>query len=395
MMTSTDKSNWPKDKWKEFILEEKGRCLNDIYIYSDRMIITYNNNEKGLSELAVIKLSNPEEMITIQMPEQAYSVSLLGDCDHTSTKVKISLETPISPSQIFDLDLTTGQITLKHTESTPNFASNNYVLKREYAQSRDGDMIPLTIVHKKGLELDGSNPAFVYGYGSYGHGMSPYFSSSKFALIERGFVYCIAHIRGGDEKGHSWYLAGKLNNKLNTFNDYIDSCEYLIDKKYTAKKLIAANGGSAGGLLMGAVTNMRPDLFKVVVADVAFVDVINTISDDSLPLTPPEWEEWGNPIESKEDFNYMLQYSPYDNIAKQNYPAMLYNSGISDEQVTYWEPTKMVAKLREFKTDHNDLVLNMKMHAGHAGASKKYEFLEEIAFSYTFILKQFGMTEIT
>ena len=182
-----------------------------------------------------------------------------------------------------------------------------------------------------------------------------------------------------------------MHNKLNTFHDYIDSCKYLVAKNYTSENMIAAHGGSAGGLLMGAVANMRPDLFRAVIADVAFVDVINTISDPSLPLTPPEWEEWGNPIENKEDFEYMMSYSPYDNVKSQKYPAMLFNSGISDEQVTYWEPTKMIAKLREMKTDSNDLLLNMKMHAGHSGASKKYEWIEEIAFNYAFLLKQFDL----
>ena len=201
----------------------------------------------------------------------------------------------------------------------------------------------------------------------------------------------MAHIRGGDDKGYNWYLDGKMHKKMNTFNDFIDSCEHLIKQKYTSKGNIAINGGSAGGLLMGAVTNMRPDLFKCVVADVAFVDVMNTISDESLPLTPPEWEEWGNPIKNKKDFEYMMQYSPYDNIQATDYPATLYNSGVSDEQVTYWEPTKMVAKLRELKTDNNLLLLNMKMHAGHAGASKKYEWIKETAFRYSFILKAFGM----
>ncbi|MDB2447395.1 prolyl oligopeptidase family serine peptidase [bacterium] len=297
----------------------------------------------------------------------------------------------MSCAQALELDLTNNSLQVMNTEETPNFDASKYVLKREYAKARDGALVPMTIVHKKGIELDGTNPAFVYAYGSYGYGMPAYFSSTRFSLIDRGFVFCIAHIRGGDEKGNSWYLDGKMRNKMNTFNDFIDCCEHLVTEKYSAPKLIAANGGSAGGLLMGAVSNMRPDLFKAVIADVAFVDVINTISDDSLPLTPPEWEEWGNPIENKGDFEYMMSYSPYDNVSAQDYPATLYNSGISDEQVTYWEPTKMVAKLREFKTDDNNLLLNMKMHAGHAGASKKYEWIEEIAFNFSFILGEFGL----
>jgi oligopeptidase B len=299
--------------------------------------------------------------------------------------------TPISPMQTLELDITSLELKHLHTEDAPNFDADNYVAKREYAKARDGQMIPLTIVHKKGIELNGENPAFVYAYGSYGYGIPPYFSPARFSLADRGFVYCLAHIRGGDTKGNAWYLDGKMRNKMNTFNDFIDSCEHLIDRKYTSKGEIAINGASAGGLLMGAVTNMRPDLFKAVIAGVAFVDVINTISDDTLPLTPPEWEEWGNPIKNKGDFEYMMQYSPYDNVSAKEYPAMLYNSGISDEQVTYWEPTKMVAKLAELKTDENPLLLNMKMHAGHAGASKKYEAIKETAFDFSFVLKSFNM----
>ena len=228
----------------------------------------------------------------------------------------------------------------------------------------------------------------IYGYGSYGYGMTAGFSSKIFSLIDRGFVYAIAHIRGGDEKGYEWYLHGKMQHKMNTFNDFIDVTEYLIAEGYTAAGKIAINGGSAGGLLMGAVTNMRPELYGCVVADVPFVDVINTISDASLPLTPPEWEEWGNPITSAQEYHTILQYSPYDNVQAMDYPPMLFNSGISDEQVTYWEPAKMVAKLRSLKKDNNLLLLNMNMHAGHAGASKRYEWIEEEAFNYAFILTQ-------
>ncbi|MDB2384484.1 glutamine--fructose-6-phosphate transaminase (isomerizing) [Endozoicomonas sp.] len=325
------------------------------------------------------------------MPEAAYDLVFAGDWDHNSTTVRLHCDSPTSPDKVLALDLTTRQMTQLHIKEIPNFNPNRYIVKRELATARDGKVIPVTLVHKKDLKQDGANKALVYGYGSYGYGIPAYFSSKIFSLIDRGFVYAIAHIRGGDDKGYAWYLDGKMHHKMNTFYDFIDCCEYLIEQNYTTKQLISINGGSAGGLLMGAVTNLRPDLFGSVIADVAFVDVINTISDETLPLTPPEWEEWGNPIKSKEDFEYIQQYSPYDNVQKKAYPPMLFNSGIGDEQVTYWEPTKMVAKLRELKTDDNMLLLNMKMHAGHAGASKRYEWIEEAAFDYAFILKSFGM----
>lgn len=392
MKCPAEKSGWDRSNWMPFLDERPGRCLNEIHVYSNYMAVECKNNEIGLPEIEVLNLKEEKQKPqTIKMPENAYTLSFWGSWDFNSENVKIHFNTPISPSQIYELNLSTKSLTLLHTEPCPNFDSNKYVLKREFAKASDGNEIPVTIIHLKSLKLDGSNPAFVYGYGSYGSGMPAYFSSTRFSLIDRGFVYCIAHIRGGDEKGNSWYLDGKMDTKKNTFTDFIDSCDHLIQGGYTSKGKIAANGGSAGGLLMGAVTNMRPDLFKAVIADVAFVDVVNTISDETLPLTPPEWEEWGNPIESKDDFEYILSYSPYENIEKKDYPSMLYNSGISDEQVTYWEPTKMVAKLRELKTDNNNLLLNMKMHAGHAGASKKYEWIEEIAFNFTFVLSEFGL----
>ncbi|WOG26622.1 S9 family peptidase [Endozoicomonas sp. 8E] len=379
---------WPQENWQEFIPEQKDLCLSSIHFYSRFLIVERKNNQKVLDEVAVMDMDSGT-FSTISMPDEAYCLDFYGDWNHQATVVRLDYDSPVSPNTVFELDLEKGALTEVYRKDVPNFNASLYEVKREFAMARDGEQVPLTIIHKKGTRLDGSNKAMVYAYGSYGYGMSAGFSSPKFSLIDRGFVYAIAHVRGGDDKGYSWYLNGKMQHKMNTFNDFIDCCEYLVRRGYTAQGQIAINGGSAGGLLMGAVTNMRPDLFGCVVADVAFVDVINTISDASLPLTAPEWEEWGNPITSKEDFDYISAYSPYDNIEAKDYPPTLYNSGISDEQVTYWEPTKMVAKLRALKTDDNPLILNMKMHAGHAGASKRYEWIEEIAFDYSFILKCF------
>ncbi len=394
MCCPVDQSRWRKKHWRELLGQTSGCSINAIHIYNTYLILERQNNNKALPELAVYNLngeSTATDLNVIAMPEQVYALSFIGAWEFQDSKVCFIFETPLSAESTYELDLKSLSLTLRHHESTPNFDSANYELKREMAKARDGELVPVTIIHKKGMKLDGSHPAFVYGYGSYGADMPAYFNASRFSLIDRGFVFCISHIRGGGDKGFDWYLNGKMRHKINSFNDFIDCCEHLISSGYSSAGNMAIHGGSAGGLLMGAVTNMRPDLFKAVIADVAFVDLVNTISDETLPLTPPEWEEWGNPIESRGDFEYMMSYSPYDNIERKAYPNMLYNSGISDEQVTYWEPTKMVAKLREYKTDKRLLLLNMKMYAGHAGASKKYEFIEERAFSYSFILKSFGV----
>ncbi len=391
MKCPADHKKWGREYWQEILAEDPGLCLNSFQFYNRFLVSEKSNNQKALDEIVVRDMESGKENV-ISMPDEAYSLEVIGAWDHQSTKVMFDYESPVRPEQVFELDLESGQANCIYTHEVPNFDSSQYVVKREFAKARDGERVPLTIIHRKDLPLDASAKALVYGYGSYGYGMSASFSSKLYSLVDRGFVYAVAHIRGGDEKGYQWYLDGKMHKKMNTFYDFIDCCEHLVQNKYTSKGQIAINGGSAGGLLMGAVTNIRPDLFGAVVADVAFSDVITTISDASLPLTPPEWEEWGNPIESKADFEYISQYSPYDNISANNYPPMLFNSGVADEQVTYWEPAKMVAKLREKKTDSNHVLLNMNMHAGHAGASKRYEWIDEVAFDYAFIFKCFGMS---
>ena len=379
-------------QWQLLQAQSDTISLTDIHFYSHYLVIEQKNNDKALEEL-VVQDMNTGQQRTVTMPDEAYELDFSGDWDHNATTVRLDYSSPVMPATVLELDLATVQTKRVYTRDTPNFDPSKYVVKREYATARDGERIPVTIIHQQGLVRDGSHHAFIYGYGSYGYGMTAGFSSKLFSLVDRGFVYATAHIRGGDEKGYGWYLDGKMRHKMNTFYDFIDVTEYLVERGYTARQRIAINGGSAGGLLMGAVTNLRPDLFGCVVADVPFVDVINTISDASLPLTPPEWEEWGNPLTSVDDYNYILSYSPYDNVQAVDYPPMLFNSGISDEQVTYWEPAKMVARLRALKTDDNLLLLNMNMHAGHAGASKRYEWIDEVAFNYAFVLRCFNIKQ--
>lgn len=381
----TSDNEFERKNWSLMIKEREDEYLYEYMIQNGLIIISSKNTYKAVPEILIFDPKSGQEK-TVTFPDEVYDVSVFGSYDPYSDIIRIYYESPVQPEQDIDLNIRTLEQKILHTDEVPNYDHALYQVKREYAVSHDGEEIPLTIISKKDFVKDGKSPVLVYAYGSYGSGTSAYFGHTIFTLLDRGFAYVIAHIRGGDERGNEWYLDGKMENKLNTFKDYISSCEYLIEKKYTGLGKIAANGGSAGGLLMGAVSNMRPDLFKVVVADVAFVDLINTISDATLPLTQPEWEEWGNPIESKDDFEYMMSYSPYDNVKAQDYPNMLFNSGISDEQVTYWEPAKMVAKLREHKTDNNTLLLHMKMNAGHAGASKRYEWIEDKAFSYAFII---------
>jgi oligopeptidase B len=290
--------------------------------------------------------------------------------------------------------MNTGKSTLrKQTEVPGGFDRANYKAERAFATASDGTKIPISLVYRKGVKLDGSAPMLLYGYGSYGISIPPTFSSRRLSLLDRGVIYAIAHIRGGGELGEEWRQAGRMMNKLNTFTDFIASAETLVKMKYTSSDRLVIEGGSAGGLLMGAVSNMRPDLFKAVVSHVPFVDVLNTMLDATLPLTTSEYIEWGNPNE-KPAFEYMKQYSPYDNVAKKNYPAMLVKVSLNDSQVPYWEGTKLVAKLRAMKTDNNPLLLKVNFGAGHGGASGRYDALRETAFDYAFILWQMGLAEM-
>jgi oligopeptidase B len=289
--------------------------------------------------------------------------------------------------------MNTGRSTLLKQQEVPGgFDPKLYATERQWATARDGEKIPLSVVYRKGFERNGKSPLFLYAYGSYGLGMSASFSTTRLSLLDRGMAYAIAHIRGGDEMGERWHDDGMLMKKKNTFNDFVDSAEYLIKEKWTSKDKLVIEGGSAGGLLMGAVVNQRPDLFHAVHAAVPFVDVMNTMMDASLPLTVGEYLEWGNPNE-KAAYDYMKSYSPYDNLEKRAYPAMLVTTSVNDSQVGYWEPAKYVARLRTLKTDKNELLLKVNMGAGHGGASGRYDKLKETAFEYAWLMAQVGITK--
>jgi oligopeptidase B len=330
----------------------------------------------------------------VPFPEPVYAASPGGTPDYESTTYRYSYQSLVTPPSVFDYDTATATSTLLKRQEVPGgYDPAQYVSERLWATARDGVKVPLSIVYKKGFERNGKAPLLLYGYGSYGFATPATFSSSRLSLLDRGMAYAIAHIRGGNEMGEQWREDGMLMKKKNTFFDFIDSAEYLIQEKWTSKERLAIEGGSAGGLLMGAVVNMRPDLFHAVHAAVPFVDVMNTMMDASLPLTVGEYLEWGNPNE-QEAYEYMKTYSPYDNLEKRAYPAMLVTTSLNDSQVMYWEPAKYVARLRVLKTDGNPLLLKIKMDpAGHGGASGRYDRLKDQAFEYAWLLSEVGITK--
>jgi oligopeptidase B len=310
-----------------------------------------------------------------------------------TTTLRFSYSSMTTPTRIYDYDMATRtRVLLKEEEVPSGHNPDDYVTRRVFAPAADGETIPVSLLFKKGTKLDGSAPLLLYGYGAYGIAIPAAFGITRLSLVDRGFVYAIAHIRGGKDKGYRWYADGRREKKTNTFTDFIDAARYLIDARFTAKGRIVGWGGSAGGLLIGAVANMAPELFAGLIAEVPFVDTLNTMLDATLPLTPPEWPEWGNPIESAEDYRRIASYSPYDNVRAQAYPTILALAGLSDPRVTYWEPAKWVAKLRATKTDSNVIVFRTNMDAGHAGASGRFDRLHETAFATAFALKAVGMT---
>lgn len=344
----------------------------------------------GLRQLRVTDLGSgvPHD---VSFPESAYGVFPGANPDYATKYLRFTYSSLVTPNSVFDYDMETkGRELLKRTDVLGGYVATAYEVERIMATARDGTPVPISLVYRKGFRRDGKSPLFLYAYGSYGSTTEPTFSSSRFSLVDRDVVYAIAHVRGGQEMGRSWYDDGKMMKKMNTFTDFIDVADHLVAQGYTAPDRLVANGGSAGGLLMGVIANLRPDLFKAIVADVPFVDVINTMLDASIPLTAQEWEQWGNPNKADE-YRYMLSYSPYDNVKAQEYPAMLVTSGLNDSRVGYFEPTKWVAKLRAKKLDSNPLLLKMNMGAGHGGASGRYEQLKEQAFRYAFVLDQLGV----
>jgi len=378
----------PSEKnWKEFVAHRPAVKIDGVDLFADHAVLS--EWENGLEQIEIVNFKNNRRH-RIVLPEPVYAAGLGANREFNTTVLRYNYQSLVTPSSVFDYDMNTRKGTLmKQTEVPGGFDKTNYKSERVFATAADGTKIPMSVVYRQDTKLDGSAPLLLYAYGSYGIPISPGFSAGRLALLDRGVIYVIAHIRGGGELGEPWRDAGRMMKKMNTFTDFIACAEHLVKQKYTSSDRLVIQGGSAGGLLMGAVTNMRPDLFKAVVAQVPFVDVLNTMLDASLPLTTSEYIEWGNPNE-KAAYDYMKQYSPYDNIARKNYPAMLVKVSLNDSQVPYWEGTKLVAKLRELKTDHNPLLLKVNMGAGHGGASGRYDAIHETAFDYAFMLWQMG-----
>ena len=377
-------TSYSRNNWSDFVAYQNDNLILDFIIL--KSWIVYLQRHEGLNQI-IIHNVNTEQSHSIKFDEEAYDLSLFGQYEFDTDWIRFSFSSPITPKSIFDYNCSTKEKSLKKIQEIPSgFNSDLYSCKRFLCPGHDGAQIPLTVFHKKDLLLDGTNPLLLYGYGSYGITIPDSFSTNRFSLLDRGFIYAIAHVRGGREKGQEWYDDGKLLKKKNTFLDFISCAEFLCEKKYTAPKKIIAQGGSAGGLLMGYIANERPDLFLGIIAQVPFVDICNTMLDEDLPLTVTEIPEWGDLKNNKEAFNYIRSYSPYDNVKKQDYPHMLITGGVTDPRVTYWEMTKWAAKIRDYKTDNNLLLLKMNMDAGHSGASGRYDYLKEVALDYIFCL---------
>jgi oligopeptidase B len=371
-------------QWTDVVASRPNVKISGLQMFRNHIVLS--ERENGLPYLNVI---NRKTRATRRIPtsEPAYSMGLAANGEYDTNKLQYSYNSLVTPPSTFEYDMATGASKVLKQQEVPKFDRAQYESKRIWAVARDGTKVPVAIAYKKGTKLDGSAPMLLYAYGSYGASIDPGFSPSRLALLDRGFVYALASIRGGGELGEGWRDDGRMMKKMNTFTDFIDVAKYLEDNKYTSSDRLAIQGGSAGGLLMGAVTNMRPDLFKAVIAQVPFVDIMNTMMDASLPLTTAEYTEWGNPA-IKNEFDYMMQYSPYDNVKAQKYPAMLVEVSLNDSQVPYWEGTKLVAKLRSMKTDSNVLLLKANMGAGHGGASGRYDRYKDVAFEYAFLLNQ-------
>lgn len=380
-----------KENWKEVIAHRDDVLLEGIEIFEDYLVL--EERKEGLTTIRITTWKGDQDYY-LPFKDAAYLAYVGANPDFDSKKLRYGYQSMTTPNTVFEYDLTTkNQIKLKQQEvMDPKFDPENYESERIFATARDGAKVPLSIVYRKGTKMDGKNPLLLYAYGSYGSSMDPYFSSVRLSLLDRGFVYVIAHIRGGQEMGRQWYENGKLLNKKNTFTDFIDCGEFLVEKGYTNEEKLFAMGGSAGGLLMGAIINMKPELWKGVVAAVPFVDVVSTMLDQDIPLTTGEYDEWGNPNE-KEYYDYIKSYSPYDNVKNIAYPNLLITTGYWDSQVQYWEPAKWIAKLREYRTNENMLLMHCNMETGHGGASGRFESYKETALEYAFILSLAGINE--
>ncbi len=382
-LMKTHEDNTSKVYWVDLIPHREEVLLEDIDIFKDYLVVSERAN--GLNQIRIMPWEAPEYYLPFDL--ETYSCYTSTNVDFDTDILRYSYQSLATPPSVIDFNMKTKTKTILKEQEVlgGKFDKNNYTEERVWATATDGTKVPISMVYQKDIALNGNNPFLLYAYGSYGMTMEPYFSSTRLSLLDRGFIYAIAHVRGGEDMGRDWYEDGKLLNKKNTFTDFIDCSKFVIENKYTSSKHLYAEGGSAGGLLMGAIINMAPQLYKGVIAQVPFVDVVTTMLDESIPLTTGEYDEWGNPNE-KEYYDYMLSYSPYDTILEQEYPNMYVSTGLHDSQVQYWEPAKWVAKLRVMKTDNNQLYLDTNMDTGHGGASGRFEALKELAKEFAFLL---------
>jgi oligopeptidase B len=377
-----------RSAWHDLVPHRPGVFILSFAVFADWLVRL--ERENGLPRIVVRRFSSGEEH-TIAFPEEAYALGIEPGYEFATDALRFTYSSMTTPTEVWDYDLKTRTRTLRKRQEIPSgHDPAAYVTRRLFATARDGETIPISILHRKDVRPDGTAPCLLYGYGAYGISIPAAFDSNRLSLVDRGFVYAIAHVRGGTEKGWRWYREGKLRHKQNTFDDFIAVAEYLIASGWSAPDKLVARGGSAGGMLIGAVANKRPDLFRAMIAEVPFVDVLNTMLDDTLPLTPPEWPEWGNPIVDAEAFRTIAAYCPYQNVRPQAYPHLMVLAGLSDPRVTYWEPAKWVARLRQRKTDANVLVFRTNMEAGHSGAAGRFDRLKELALAYAFAIR---MTE--
>ena len=377
------------ENWRDLVPHQQGVLILDTIVIQNHLLRL--ERFEGLPRIVVRDLRTDKEE-TVNFDEEAYSLGMSVGYEFDTSVFRLSYSSPTTPGRTYDVDLDTGtRLLLKEQEVPSGHNPADYETRRLFATAPDGEQIPVTVLYRKGTPLDGTAPALLYGYGAYGMSMPSSFSISALSLVDRGFIHATAHIRGGMEKGYRWYVGGRRENKTNTFTDFIAAAEMLIDKGYTAKGRIVAQGGSAGGMLMGAIANLRPDLWAGILAQVPFVDVLNTMLDETLPLTPPEWPEWGNPLASAEDYARIAAYAPYEQVAAQDYPAIFALAGLTDPRVTYWEPAKWVARLRATKTGDAPLYLKTNMGAGHGGASGRFDRLKETAMCYAFALQVCGV----
>jgi oligopeptidase B len=378
-----------REHWREIEPHRPGRLILEIVAFKRHLVRL--EREDGLPRIVIRRFADGAEH-EIAFAEEAYALGISPGYEYDTDTLRFTYSSMTTPAQVFDYDMETRERILRKTQEVPSgHDPSNYVTRRVMAPARDGETVPVSLLYRKETPLDGSAPLLLYGYGAYGMTIPASFSTTALSLVDRGFVYAVAHVRGGQDKGYRWYKDGKREKKINTFTDFIAAGEYLAREKFTSRGRIVAHGGSAGGMLMGAIANMAPDLFLGVIAEVPFVDVLTTMLDASLPLTPPEWPEWGNPIQSADAYRTIAAYSPYDNVRAQGYPHILAVAGLTDPRVTYWEPAKWVAKLRELRTDDRLLLLRTNMDAGHAGASGRFERLKEVALAYAFALKIAGL----